>query len=527
MTQPTALIIGAGPAGLTAAYELATRTDIKPVVLEASSMVGGLARTENHNGNRIDIGGHRFFSKSEEVMRWWLDVLPLQRVTAETDIEVRYHKRSAHVHGSVDGPDPEATDRVMLVRPRRSRILHGRRFYDYPLSLSRATLGKLGIARAARIIISYLRSVARPIRDERTLEDFFINRFGRELYHTFFKSYTEKVWGVACDRIGAAWGAQRIKGLSVSRAIRHAVARALRPDGSLAQQGTETSLIERFLYPKLGPGQLWEIVAERVIGLGGEIVLNRQVAGVNWDGSRVTGLDMVDTTSGRAFSLRADHVFSTMPVRDLILAMDTRRPVPDEVRRVAGGLSYRDFISVGVLLNRDHAASEAARDLANDTWIYVQEPHVQVGRIQVFNNWSPYLVRDPSTVWLGLEYFCNEGDGLWQLEDRAIGALAVGELEMLGLATAGDVLDTAVVRAPKAYPGYFGTYDDFDVVRAFTDGMANLHLIGRNGMHRYNNQDHSMLTAMRAVDNILAGRVDKSNLWSVNAEQEYHEVARR
>lgn len=517
MPPRTAVIIGAGPAGLTAAYELLTRTEVIPIVLELSGEIGGLSRTVRHRGHRLDIGGHRFFSKSDRVMNWWLQMLPRQRTDGGT---LRYQGRSRTLHAGA-GPNPRDTDRVMLVRDRRSRIFFLRRFFDYPLSLTAATLSRLGPWRVARIGASYLRSALWPIRDERNLEQFFINRFGRVLYRTFFKSYTEKVWGVPCDQISAQWGAQRIKGLNIRKALVHAL-RRLRPGADdLAQKSTETSLIEKFLYPKFGPGQMWETVAQRVRDLGGQVLTHWRVDKLIVEQGRVVAVQAVHSVLGARRTFPADHVFSTMPIQHLVRALTCA--VPPEVRAVAEGLRYRDFITVGLLVDELKVRDEQSGGLIRDNWIYIQEPDVRLGRVQVFNNWSPWMVGDPEKVWLGLEYFCTEGDDLWSLDDAAMIALARAELEKIGFIDAGAVRDAVVIRVPKTYPAYWGAYERFDELRQWLDAIPNLFLIGRNGMHRYNNQDHSMLTAMVAVDNLAAGITDKSNIWSVNTEQDYHE----
>jgi protoporphyrinogen oxidase len=520
-SRRTAVIIGAGPAGLTAAYELLQRTDVTPIVLEKSEYMGGISRTVNYKGNRIDIGGHRFFSKSDRVMEWWLSILPMQGAGGR-DVEIAYRSKRATVAGDPAGPDPAATDRVMLVRSRKSRIYFLRRFFDYPIRLSRDTLGKLGVARTIRIGVSYVRSALFPIRRETSLEDFFINRFGRELYRTFFRDYTEKVWGVPCREISAEWGAQRVKGLSVLKTLQHAVRGVFRTGADVSQKTTETSLIERFLYPKLGPGQMWEEVATLVRARGGEIHTGTDVQGIRLEGNRVAAVT-ARGPDGCARELRGDFFFSTMPVKELIRAIGPG--VPPSVAAVSEGLVYRDFITVGLLLTGLRVAEDRpeGRQLIRDNWVYVQEPDVRVGRMQVFNNWSPYMVADPGTVWIGLEYFCYESDDLWSKPDAEMIRLAVEELARIDIIDPGAVLDATVIRMPKTYPAYFGTYDRFDEIRAWVDRVENLFLVGRNGMHKYNNQDHSMLTAMVAVDNIVAGRTDKANLWAVNAEQDYHE----
>jgi protoporphyrinogen oxidase len=509
VTRKTAIIIGAGPAGLTAAHELLTQTDIVPVVFETSDMLGGISRTVDYKGNKIDIGGHRFFSKSDRVVQWWLDRLPLQ----------------ADPQTNPGGPDPDRTDAVMLWRPRQSRILYSGKLFDYPISPSLDTLKKLGALRVARIGASYFGAKVRPIRPEKSLQDFLINRFGGELYRTFFQDYTEKLWGVPCDRINPAWGAQRIKGLSLMKALLDAAGR-LR--GS-SKKETETSLIRTFMYPKFGPGQLWTEVAREVEEKGGRIHLRHTAVGLTCRNDRVTGVTVRNETTGKSECIEGDYVFSTMPVKDLIAAMTPA--APPAVREVSDGLMYRDFITVGLLLKQmrlpDRRAAAAGNGAVGDCWLYIQEPYVKVGRIQIFNNWSPYLVRDSGTTWIGLEYFCTEGDALWTRGDADLTKQAVEEMIAMGFIEKADVLDGTVIRMPKAYPAYFGTYDRFEAVRQYTDSLANLFLVGRNGMHKYNNSDHSMLSAMTAVEHIAQGATSKDEIWAVNPEGEYHEAVSR
>ncbi len=528
-----AVIIGAGPAGLTAALEFCRRSDIKPVVLEGSHRIGGISCTIRYNGNRIDIGGHRFFSKSDRVMDWWTELMPIAGEQAHAEFAIRYQNRTRMVGAGRTGsprgadggvalaePDP---DLVMLVRPRKSRIYFLRSFFDYPLSLSASTLGRLGALRMLKIGLSYLRSRLAPRRQEKTLEDFLINRFGRELYTTFFKSYTEKVWGVPCEQISAAWGAQRIKGLSLRTAIAHFLKKTFssrKPDpADIAQKGTETSLIDQFLYPKYGPGQLWEHVAGLVESLGGEVRLGWRVVQVHVAGDTILAVE-AQTPEGEIVTVPGDYFFSTMPIRELLNMMDT--PVPAEIKAIGDGLVYRDFITVGILADR-LLVTEADGSPLKDTWIYIQEPDVLVGRLQIFNNWSPYMVADPSKMWIGLEYFCYETDPLWQMSDAGIARFAIEEVAKIGILNPADVRDSCVFRVPKTYPAYFGTYDRFDEIIEYMQRFENLFLVGRNGMHKYNNQDHSMLTAMTSVDNILSGNMDKRGLWKINTEQEYHE----
>ena len=573
----TAIVIGAGPAGLTAALEMLRRTDIKPVILEASQEIGGISRTIRYKGNRMDIGGHRFFSKSDRVMQWWMDLMPpeLDNISGEPTAEIAYHgqrrplpaatsadlqtpsrtpgsngtatavaveietdteeteadgeiipSQHGHTQTVVDVDAAQSTgdpDLVMLIRPRKSRIYYLRRFFDYPIKLTGTTLANLGVVRTVKVGLSYLWSRLHQIKPEKTLEDFLINRFGRQLYLTFFKSYTEKVWGTPCDRISAEWGAQRIKGLSLTTAVKHflrtSVLRSGKRAADIAQKGTDTSLIERFMYPKFGPGQLWEHVADEIVRLGGEIHFGMKVDGLECAGRQVTAVRATDPVGSKT-TFRGEYVFSTMPMRDLVRAVST--PVPSNVREVSEGLKYRDFITVGLLCDR-LKVKEPDGGLLKDTWIYVQEPDVLLGRLQIFNNWSPHLVSDPTKVWIGLEYFCYETDELWSKADDALKQFAIEEVAKIGILDAGAVSDAHVVRVPKTYPAYFGTYDRFHELRTWTDQFENLFLIGRNGMHKYNNQDHSMLTAMTVVDGLCAGHVDKSALWDINTEQEYHE----
>lgn len=516
--QRTAIIIGAGPAGLTAAYELLTRSDIKPIVLEKSTYMGGISRTVNYKGNRIDIGGHRFFSKSDRVMDWWLQHMPLDDPSAAGKT-IAYHNRTRQL--SPDAPAQANGEAVMLLRSRKSRIYFLRKFFEYPITLSAQTLRNLGVLRTVKIGFSYLRVALFPPKQIVNLEDFFISRFGRELYHTFFKSYTEKVWGVPCEEISAEWGAQRIKGLSITKTLLHMGKKLFASKSDIKQKETETSLIEQFMYPKLGPGQLWEVVAEKVLAMGGEIVTEVNVERLHTDGNRLVAV-MARHKDAESREYRGDYFFSTMPVKELVDAVDA--PVPQNVREVSDGLLYRDFITVGLLVSKLTVQDPTTTNgLVKDNWIYIQEPDVLAGRLQIFNNWSPYMVRDPNTVWIGVEYFCYKTDEMWRLPDEEMAALAKRELEKIGILRQADVLDATVLRMEKTYPAYFGSYDRFDEIRSFVDGFENLFLVGRNGMHKYNNQDHSMLTAMTAVDNIIAGVTDKANIWAVNTEMEYHE----
>jgi len=500
----TAIIIGAGPAGLTAAYELLTKTEIKPIIIEKTNDIGGISKTVNFKGNRIDIGGHRFFSKSETVMKWWVDILPIQDNIKN---------------------NPEKNDNVMLIRKRLSRIFYLRKFFDYPVTVNLKTLSNLGFMRVVRIGWTYILIRMFPIKKVKSLEDFFINRFGKELYLTFFKDYTEKVWGVPCSQIEADWGAQRIKELSIFRALLHAVKSIFIKENSIEQKNTDTSLIEQFLYPKFGPGQLWEAVADKIVEKGGIIIKNSEVIGISFSESNINEIVYFNKTDDKSNVIRCDFLFSSMPVKDLIRSMGDSIPV--KVKDAAFGLQYRDFITVGLLLNRLKVKKECKNmedsRLINDNWIYIQEREVKVGRMQIFNNWSQYMALDNDKAWIGLEYFCNEGDELWNKSDAEFIDFAVKELVSIDIIDKSDFIDGTVIRVPKTYPAYFGTYKNFGNIREFTDRIENLFLIGRNGMHRYNNQDHSMLTAITAVNNIISGIMSKENIWDINIEEEYHE----
>ncbi len=458
------LIIGAGPAGLAAAHELVQRAG-HPLIVEKGSQVGGIARTEVYRGYRFDIGGHRFYTKEPIVQRLWQEMLGAEFIQVT----------------------------------RLSRIYFQGRFFDYPLRLP-DVIARLGLAESARILASYLRARVAPLRPEETFEQWAINRFGRRLYRAFFESYTEKVWGIPCRQIRAEWAAQRIMGLSLASAVADA----------LGGTSGARSLIKTFHYPRLGPGMMWERFRDVIATQGGETWLNSAVLRLVHRDRRVTHVDIDRAGTGR--TLTVDHVISSMPVSELVARLHP--PPPADVEAAARGLTYRAFILVGLIVDRAH--------LFPDNWLYIHAPDVQVGRIQNFKNWSQALVPDPQTTSLGLEYFCNEGDALWQRSDAALLALAAEEMAALQLAPADAVIDGVVIRQPAAYPVYDQTYrQNLQVIQRYLAGFANLQTVGRNGLHRYNNQDHAMLTGILAARNVTG---EDHDVWEVNTDRSYYET---
>ena len=465
------VIIGAGPAGLTAAYVL-SKAGVQSIVLEKDQTAGGIARTVNYKNYYFDIGGHRFFTKVKSVENIWKEVL---------------------------GED-------LLRRNRLSRIYYNKKFFYYPLRPLNALLG-LGIWNSILIFFSYLMAQLFPSKEEETFEQWVSNRFGKRLFKIFFKTYTEKVWGISCNEISAEWAGQRVKGLSLMTALKDAILKS--QHNQKDKKNVIKTLIDEFDYPKFGPGMMWQAMVESIEKNGSQVCLGKAVEGIRWSGNKVEALEVKQ--NGQIELVHGRDFISSMPIRE---ALQKFKPeVPKKVLDAANDLKYRDFLTVALIINKPL--------LFPDTWVYIHDPEVKVGRIQNFKNWSPFMVPDSNKTCLGLEYFCFEGDDLWNMPDGELIELGKKELESLGLVNKNDVEDGTVVRMPKAYPVYDSTYrKSLDVVRQFLGGIDNLQLVGRNGMHKYNNQDHSMLTAMLSAENILGASHD---LWAVNVEQEYHE----
>lgn len=509
------LIIGGGPAGLTAAYELLTKSkEYEVTVFEESDTFGGISRTVAYQGNRMDMGGHRFFSKMQDVNDWWEKMMPLQGRPSKDDIML-----GREIPLSEVGPDPAKEDAVMLVRHRVSRIYFDGKFYDYPISLKPETFKNMGFANTVKCGFSYLGAMLHKLPED-NLENFYINSFGRKLYSMFFEYYTENLWGRHPSEIDASWGAQRTKGLSIGGIIKDVFGKVF----NVKNREVNTSLIEQFKYPKLGPGQLWEITAAKIEELGGTIIKGAKVTEFQKDGNRITSLKY--EKNGKIYSVEGDEFISSMPLKDLVGGMND---VPEAPARIAAGLPYRDYMTLGVLVKKlalkNKTDIKTVGNIVPDCWVYVQDRSVKMGRFQIYNNWSPYLVKDlENTVWIGLEYFCNEGDEFWNQTADEFAKLGIEEMLKINIIdSADDVLDTHMERVKKAYPAYFDTYSEIDTLTDYLNTIENLYCVGRNGQHRYNNLDHSMMTSFETVKCILSGSRDKSAIWNVNTEKEYHE----
>lgn len=506
--QKIAIIIGAGPAGLTAAYKLLKETDIKPIIYEESNVIGGISQTFEYKGNRMDIGGHRFFTKNDLVMDVWKELMKPQGAPA---LDEKLLNENKQYEGKAD---PEKEDDVFLTRRRVSRIYYLGKFFDYPISMKPRTFLNMGFFRTMSAGFGYIHSCIFKKKED-SLENFYINRFGKPLYNMFFKDYTTKVWGRSPKEISPDWGAQRVKGLSLMKTFISALTKPFRKKSSKI----ETSLIEEFYYPKKGPGQLYSKMADEIIKMGGEIHFNSKVNNVHLNGNSI---DYIDVNGN---IIKGDYYISSMPIKDL---MNSMNDVDKSLLDIANNLPYRDFITVGLLLDKlkikNKTKMKTVNNIVPDCWIYIQDNSVKLGRLQIFNNWSPYMVDDlEKHIFVGLEYFCNEGDEMWNMKEEDFIKFAIDELVKIKIIDKEDVLDSVELKIKKAYPAYFDSYAEFPKVKDYLNSIDNLYCIGRNGQHRYNNMDHSMLTAIETV-NVIKNGLDKSIIWNVNADKEYHET---
>ena len=507
------IIIGAGPAGLTAGYELMKKNkNYHVTILEATNDIGGISKTVKYKDYRMDIGGHRFFSKDDKVVEFWNEIMPVQ---GEIPYDYKETDRTTQINNG--GPDPNKEDNVMLVRNRISRIYYLKHFFDYPISLKWQTFKNMGLIRTIISGFSYIKTKFFKKKED-SLENFYINRFGKKLYSMFFEKYTEKLWGRHPKEISADWGAQRVKGLSIWAVIKDMFKKLFH----IKTRKVETSLIEEFYYPKYGPGHFWCTVAERITSLGGNVVLNANVSDMEFKDNKIVSV----TANNNKY--KGDIFISSMPIKDLINSLHGDKNVNKNIIRIANGLPYRDFITVGCLVDKLNLENKTnIKTLGNvvpDCWIYVQDEKVKLLRIQIFNNWSPYLLKNPKKeVWLGAEYTCEENDELWNMNDKEISQFVFKELEQIGVIKANNIKDYHVERIKKAYPAYFDTYKDIDKIISYLNKFDNLYCVGRNGQHRYNNMDHSMITSFETVNNILNNIKSKDNIWKVNTEKEYHE----
>lgn len=506
--QKIAIIIGAGPAGLTAAYKLLKETDIKPIIYEESNVIGGISQTFEYKGNRMDIGGHRFFTKNDLVMDVWKELMKPQGAPA---LDEKLLNENKQYEGKAD---PEKEDDVFLTRRRVSRIYYLGKFFDYPISMKPKTFLNMGFFRTMSAGFGYIHSCIFKKKED-SLENFYINRFGKPLYNMFFKDYTTKVWGRSPKEISPDWGAQRVKGLSLMKTFVSAITKPFRKKSSKV----ETSLIEEFYYPKKGPGQLYSKMADEITKMGGEIHFDSKVNNVHLNGNSI---DYIEVNGN---IIKGDYYISSMPIKDL---MNSMNDVDKSLLDIANNLPYRDFITVGLLLDKlkikNKTKMKTVNNIVPDCWIYIQDNSVKLGRLQIFNNWSPYMVDDlEKHIFVGLEYFCNEGDEMWNMKEEDFIKFAIDELVKIKIIDKEDVLDSVELKIKKAYPAYFDSYVEFPKVKDYLNSIDNLYCIGRNGQHRYNNMDHSMLTAIETV-NVIKNGLDKSIIWNVNADKEYHET---
>ncbi len=520
MKKKKVVIIGAGPGGLTSAYYiLKNSSEYEVTILESENMVGGISKTVSFDDYKIDTGIHRFFTKNEEIENLWKELLPLQGKPAYDDIILNREKDF-----DTTGPDPEKSNECMLIKDRVTRIFYGRKFYDYPVSLNMTTIKNMGFITLFKAAFSYLKSCFIKLPNT-SLENFYINRFGKVLYSMFFESYTEKVWGVHPSKISSDWGAQRVKGLSIFALIKDILKKTFKIKNN---KNSETSLIEHFWYPKLGSGQIYEEMAKKITQMGGCILLNSRVNSLTLKDGKIKEIGYI--TKGAKKSLKTDICISSMPIKNLIESINGTN-VPKKIYNIATNLPYREFMSVGLVVNelnlKNNTNIKTINNIVPDSWIYVQEPDVKMGRIQILNNWSPYLFKNKKNieneVLITLEYFCSENDKYWNMSDKEFIDFAIDEAVKIGIINDNSVKSSVRIKIPKAYPAYFGTYSDIDKVVDYLNSISNLYCIGRNGQHRYNNMDHSMLTGIEAARAIIKGEKNKDDIWKVNTEKEYHE----
>ena len=515
------IIVGAGPAGLTAAYKLLKESkDYEVIILEKSYKLGGISRSVNVNGYIFDTGIHRFFSKNSEINNIWEEILPIQGKPSYDDLKLNRVKNYSEY-----GPDPEKLDKVMLIKDRVTRIYYGKKFYDYPVSLNKTTIKNMGFLNIVLVGFSYLKSCIFK-RDEKSLEDLYINKFGKKLYNMFFKNYTYKVWGIKPSEISPDWGEQRVKGISIKEILKDIIRKKFRKKN---KENTETSLIESFIYPKLGTIQMWDEMALKIKEMGGKIYLNSSCIGITLKNNQVKEIEYLK--DGNIIKEKVDIFISSMPIKDLFLSLKGIK-VPKKIFDIATNLPYRDFMSVCLVVNKlklkNNTKFKTINNIIPDSWIYIQEPEVLLGRVQIFNNWSPYIFKNKkdieNKVMLSLEYFANSDDKYYNMLDQDFIEFAKNEAIKIGLIDVNVKVEESVrIKIPKAYPAYFGTYKDISQVINYLNKIKNLYCIGRNGQHRYNNMDHSMLTGIEVVNIILNNIKTKDNIWKVNTEKEYHE----
>lgn len=521
MKRKNITIIGAGPAGLTTAYYLLkqNRKNYNITILEQDKKVGGISKTINFNGYKMDTGIHRFFTKNKEVKDIWESLLPLQSSPAYDDILLNRNKKFKKT-----GSNPETEEKSMLIKDRTTRILYQRKFYDYPVTLNLTTIKNMGPLTLLKAGFSYLKALIIK-RKENSLEDFFINRFGKVLYSMFFESYTEKVWGIHPSKISADWGVQRIKGISIKTIIKDIINKSLKRKNS---KNTETSLIEQFIYPKLGAGQIYEEMQKEIEKLGGKIILNAKVTNIEAKNTTITKISYEQNNKKK--NITTDILVSSMPIKDLFTNLKGIK-IPKKIYSIATNLPYREFMAVGLIVDKlklkNTTNIKTIMNIVPDNWIYIQEKDVKMGRLQIFNNWSPYIFKEKEEiekkVFISLEYFAQENDKYYNMSDKEFIKFAEEEAIKIGLIDKDSIQDSIRIKIDKAYPAYFGTYKEIDKVINYLNKFENLYCIGRNGQHRYNNMDHSMLTGIETAKNILKNKTDKTNIWTVNTEQEYHE----